>query len=152
MRGSVVLRDTINWGYCVQLLERNIDYLDALSELVDPHTIKMVMIDKKTQKVKSSMNYSSLRIMLNAVFHLIFSKKKVMTNKVYITTRGRLRYLDIPGGHYYINSDDIFYLERPPGKKLVTSTSYIALGYAGFLSAFGFDYHHHGMIYIFARI
>jgi pyruvate/2-oxoglutarate dehydrogenase complex dihydrolipoamide dehydrogenase (E3) component len=58
-----VLRDAIkdyigslNWGYRVQLREKNIDYLNVLGELIDPHAIKTTTIDKKTQKVKSSVS------------------------------------------------------------------------------------------------
>jgi len=45
-----------------------------------------------------------------------------------ISTGGRPTYPDIPGGkEYCINSDDVFFLKKKPGKTLVIGGSYIAL-------------------------
>lgn len=38
-----------------------------------------------------------------------------------------------------ITSDDIFSLERPPGRTLIVGASYIALECGGFLRGLGFD-------------
>ena len=38
-----------------------------------------------------------------------------------------------------ITSDDLFRLEKAPGRTLVVGASYIALECAGFLNSFGFD-------------
>lgn len=38
-----------------------------------------------------------------------------------------------------ISSDDIFTLEKPPGRTLVVGASYIGLETAGFLRGFGYD-------------
>lgn len=47
---------------------------------------------------------------------------------------------DIPGAvDHAITSDDIFTLERPPGKTLCVGGSYIALECAGFLTELGYD-------------
>lgn len=47
---------------------------------------------------------------------------------------------DIPGAvEYGISSDDIFSLEKAPGRTLVVGASYVALECAGFLTGLGFD-------------
>lgn len=67
--------------------------------------------------------------------------EKVLTTKhVVIAAGGRPNYPDIPGAlEYGITSDDVFSLNREPGKTLVVGASYIALECAGFLNAFGYD-------------
>ena len=52
---------------------------------------------------------------------------------------GRPARLSIPGGEHAIDSDDIFSMERAPGKTLMVGAAYIALECAGFLTALGFD-------------
>lgn len=53
---------------------------------------------------------------------------------------GRPRYPDIPGAKEFgITSDDLFFLENPPGKTLVIGASYVALECAGFLAGLGLD-------------
>ena len=53
---------------------------------------------------------------------------------------GRPSYPNIPGARELcITSDDIFSLEKAPGKTLVVGASYVALECAGFLTAFGYD-------------
>ena len=39
----------------------------------------------------------------------------------------------------YITSEDLFTLNRPPGKTLVIGGSYVALECAGFLNTLGFE-------------
>lgn len=67
--------------------------------------------------------------------------EKVLTTKhVVIAVGGRPNYPDIPGAlEFGVTSDDIFSLNREPGKTLVVGASYIALECAGFLNAFGYD-------------
>ena len=49
-------------------------------------------------------------------------------------------YLDAPGAkEYCITSDDIFKLQKAPGKTLIIGASYIAVECASFLKSFGFD-------------
>ena len=40
---------------------------------------------------------------------------------------------------YSITSDDLFSLDKPPGKTLVVGGGYVALECAGFLSNLGYD-------------
>lgn len=66
--------------------------------------------------------------------------KTVTADKIIIATGGRPSYPDIPGDKEFgITSDDIFSLEKAPGKTLVVGASYVALECAGFLTAFGYD-------------
>ena len=52
---------------------------------------------------------------------------------------GRPRYPDIPGAKEFgITSDDLFFMEKPPGRTLVVGASYVALECAGFLAGLGF--------------
>lgn len=57
-----------------------------------------------------------------------------------IAVGGRPKYPDIPGAKEYgISSDDLFSLQKSPGKTLIVGASYIALECAGFLAGFGID-------------
>ena len=61
-------------------------------------------------------------------------------NKIIIAVGGRPSYPDIPGAKEYgITSDDLFSLQKAPGKTLVVGASYVALECAGFLTALGYD-------------
>lgn len=61
-------------------------------------------------------------------------------DKIVIAVGGRPSYPDIPGAREFgITSDDIFSLNRAPGKTLVVGASYVALECAGFLTALGYD-------------
>lgn len=64
-----------------------------------------------------------------------------MTAKhILVAVGGRPTYLDIPGSDkLVISSDDLFSMQKPPGKTLVVGASYIALECAGFLAGFGYD-------------
>jgi pyruvate/2-oxoglutarate dehydrogenase complex dihydrolipoamide dehydrogenase (E3) component len=56
------------------------------------------------------------------------SVETVTTDKVLIAVGGRPNYLDVEGARECcITSDDIFSLNRSPGKTLVVGASYIAL-------------------------
>ena len=57
-----------------------------------------------------------------------------------IAVGGRPTFLDIEGSEkLVITSDDIFSLQKAPGKTLIVGASYIALECAGFLAGFGYD-------------
>lgn len=63
-----------------------------------------------------------------------------MTAKnILIATGGRPSPPGIPGGEHSINSDDVFWLKKPPGKTLIVGASYIALECGGYLHALGFE-------------
>ena len=66
--------------------------------------------------------------------------KTISAPHVLIATGGRPRYLDIPGAREHcITSDDLFSLQKPPGKTLVVGASYVALECAGFLAGLGYN-------------
>ena len=59
---------------------------------------------------------------------------KVTAETFVLATGGRPKYPEIPGAQEFgITSDDIFSLQKPPGKSLLVGASYIALECAGFL-------------------
>lgn len=93
---------------------RKVEYINGLGYFKDAHTVVAIM-KNKTERVLS-------------------------TKYVLIAVGGRPKYPDIPGAlEYGITSDDIFSLQREPGKTLVVGASYIALECAGFLNGFGYD-------------
>lgn len=104
----------LNFGYKVALRDKKVKYLNAYGTFVDAHTMKTV--DKK-------------------------GKEATITAQTFvIATGGRPLYPDIPGAKEFgITSDDIFSLDKAPGKTLVVGASYVALECAGFLAGLGFD-------------
>lgn len=93
---------------------RKVEYINGLGYFKDDHTV-VAVLKNKTEKV-------------------------LTTKHVVIAVGGRPNYPDIPGAlEFGITSDDIFSLNREPGKTLVVGASYIALECAGFLNAFGYD-------------
>merc|ERR1719491_394101 len=56
-----------------------------------------------------------------------------------IAVGGRPSPLDCEGGELALSSDDIFSLEKSPGKTLCVGASYISLECAGFLNGLGLD-------------
>ncbi|EDQ90922.1 uncharacterized protein MONBRDRAFT_20369 [Monosiga brevicollis MX1] len=105
---------SLNWGYRVALRDKNVTYLNAYGSLLDAHTINTVNKRGKEQVITA--------------------------DKIILCPGGRPRYPDIPGAKEFgITSDDIFSLDREPGKTLVIGASYVALECAGFLAAFGYD-------------
>ncbi|KAF8768077.1 Thioredoxin reductase 3 like protein [Argiope bruennichi] len=105
---------SLNWNYKVQLRTEQVKYINAYGQFVEDHKIKAV--DKK-------------------------GKETLMSSKHFIIATGeRPRYPDIEGAKEYgITSDDVFSLEKSPGKTLVIGASYVALECAGFLKGIGLD-------------
>jgi thioredoxin reductase (NADPH) len=66
--------------------------------------------------------------------------ESITTRRIVIAVGGRPKYDDkVPGSELCITSDDLFSLEKAPGKTLVIGASYIALECAGFLAELGMD-------------
>lgn len=105
---------SVNWVTRVELRTKSVDYINALGHFKDEHTICGVMKN---------------------------GQEKILTaEKILIAVGGRPRYPDIPGAlEYGISSDDIFSLEKAPGKTLVVGAGYIGLECAGFLNGLGYD-------------
>lgn len=67
-------------------------------------------------------------------------QEKINGKYILIAVGGRPNYMDIPGAvEYGITSDDLFSLDREPGKTLILGAGYIALECAGFLNGIGYD-------------
>ncbi|XP_076609384.1 thioredoxin reductase 3 isoform X1 [Chaetodon auriga] len=105
---------SLNWGYRVALRDKNVNYVNAYAEFIEPHKIKA------TNKRGKETFYTSAKFVL--------------------ATGERPRYLGIPGDkEYCITSDDLFSLSYCPGKTLVIGASYVALECGGFLAGLGLD-------------
>jgi len=105
---------SLNFGYRTTLRDKNVEYINAYGSFVDPHTITAT---KKNGKVQT-----------------------ITADKFVIAVGGRPSYLDVPGAkEHCITSDDVFSLEKAPGKTLCVGASYISLETAGFLAALGYD-------------
>ncbi|XP_018616285.2 thioredoxin reductase 1, cytoplasmic-like [Scleropages formosus] len=105
---------SLNWGYRVQLRDKNVSYVNSYAEFMEPHKIKA--INKRGKET----------------FHT--------AAKYVLATGERPRYLGIPGDkEFCITSDDLFSLPYCPGKTLVVGASYVALECAGFLAGLGLD-------------
>ena len=104
----------LNWGYKSDMMKLKVKYFNSYASFVDPHTIKL---DNGKGKVEN-----------------------VTADKIIVAVGGRPNYPGIPGDKEFgITSDDLFSLQKAPGKTLVVGASYIALECAGFLTAFGYD-------------
>uniref|UniRef100_A0A671V238 thioredoxin-disulfide reductase (NADPH) n=1 Tax=Sparus aurata TaxID=8175 RepID=A0A671V238_SPAAU len=105
---------SLNWGYRVALRDKNVNYVNAYAEFIEPHKIKA------TNKRGKETFYTAAKFIL--------------------ATGERPRYLGIPGDREYcITSDDLFSLSYCPGKTLVIGASYVALECGGFLAGLGLD-------------
>ena len=105
---------SLNFGYRGQLRKNKVTYYNKFAKFVDNHTIELTDKKGKTEKVTA--------------------------DKILVAIGLRPMYLDAPGAkEYCITSDDIFKLQKAPGKTLIIGASYIAVECASFLKSFGFD-------------
>ncbi|KAI3382640.1 hypothetical protein SNEBB_005383 [Seison nebaliae] len=103
---------SLNWGYRVQLRDKQVQYLNKMGKLVDAHTLDCT--DKKGRV------------------------QRITTDKVVVAVGGRPRYPNIPGAkEFCLTSDDLFSLPYNPGKTLLIGASYVSLECAGFLHGIG---------------
>mmetsp|Transcript_27887 Transcript_27887/g.47711 ORF Transcript_27887/g.47711 Transcript_27887/m.47711 type:complete len:501 (+) Transcript_27887:77-1579(+) len=104
---------SVNFGYKVGLRSANVDYINAYATFVDSHTL--------SYKLKGE-------------------SKQLTAKNILIAIGGRPLYdTSVKGSEFAITSDDIFSLDKAPGKTLVIGGGYIALECAGFLHTFGYD-------------
>lgn len=105
---------SLNWGYMNDLPKKGVNYINGFATFEAPHTLSYREPDGKTGRVTG--------------------------NQIIIAVGGRPVFPDIPGAREHcITSDDLFYLDHPPGKTLVVGASYVALECAGLLTHLGFD-------------
>lgn len=104
---------SVNWVTRVELRDKKVEYINGLGVFKDAHTIHTAT--KQGERT------------LTAKYFLI-------------AVGGRPRYPNIPGAlEHGITSDDIFSLDKEPGKTLVIGAGYIGLECAGFLNGLGYD-------------
>lgn len=103
---------SLNFGYRVSLRENGIDYLNKLGRFVDAHTLELT--DRKGHK------------------------SVVTSARFVVAVGGRPTRLKCEGAEHCIDSDDIFQLDRDPGRVLCVGGGYIAMECAGFLSGLGY--------------
>lgn len=104
---------SLNFKYRVRLREKEVTYINKLAKFVDKNTIEVT--DKKG--VSSTLTAS----------------------RFLIAVGGRPTPLECEGAELAISSDDIFFLDKSPGKTLCIGASYISLECAGFLNGLGLD-------------
>ena len=104
---------SLNFKYRVRLREKEVKYLNKLATFQDAHTVKLV--DKKGRE------------------------DTVTASRFLVAVGGRPSPIDCEGGDLAISSDDVFFLEKDPGKTLCVGASYISLECAGFLAGMGND-------------
>jgi thioredoxin/glutathione reductase (selenoprotein) len=103
----------LNFKYRVRLREKNVQYLNQLATLKDEHTVQLLDKKGRTSEITSS--------------------------RFLVATGGRPTPLDCEGADLAISSDDIFFLDKDPGKVLCVGASYISLECAGFLAGMSKD-------------
>jgi len=82
---------SLNWGYKVSLLENEVKYFNKLASFEDDHTV--ILKDAKGVE------------------------EKITGKDILIAVGGRPTQLDLPGfREYSINSDDLFWQKKAPGK------------------------------------
>lgn len=102
----------LNWGYKMELMQSNVEYINELGSLVDAHTVKLEDKDGKTRTISGKY--------------------------ICIAVGGRPSYINMPGlKEHAITSDDLFWLKQAPGKTLVIGAGYIAMECSGFLQSMG---------------
>lgn len=104
---------SLNFKYRVDLREKKVSYLNKLGQFKDTHTLSVT--DKKGMV------------------------SEITAARFLIAVGGRPTSLDCEGGDLAISSDDIFAMEKSPGKTLCVGASYISLECAGFLAGLGYD-------------
>ena len=103
----------LNFGHRSKLREKNITYYNKFAKFIDNHTL-LLTDSKGVEEI-------------------------VTADKILVSVGGRPNYGEYKGSkEFCITSDDIFSLNKPPGKTLVVGASYIALECAGFLNSLGY--------------
>jgi len=98
----------LNFNYRVQLREQGVTYLNKLGRFVGPNQLECTDSRGKVDIITAA--------------------------RFVIAVGGRPTPLDCPGAEFCISSDDLFYLEKSPGKTCVVGAGYVALECAGFLT------------------
>lgn len=113
----------LNFKYWGDMLKNEVKYHNRLARFVDAHTAELF-----TDKAKEG---GGLGVDGKG-------KETVRFKAAVIAVGGRPRKLGCKGEDLAISSDDIFSMQKPPGKTLVVGAGYVALECAGFLQSLGF--------------
>eukprot|EP00457_Paulinella_chromatophora_P003106 gb/GEZN01003111.1/.p1 GENE.gb/GEZN01003111.1/~~gb/GEZN01003111.1/.p1 ORF type:complete len:725 (-),score=112.37 gb/GEZN01003111.1/:59-2233(-) len=97
---------SLNWSYKKQLNGAGVKYIHAYASFVDAHTVEYTE-RKKTHRITGQY--------------------------FLVCTGGRPNYGSYPGKELCISSDDLFWLQKSPGKTLCVGGGYISLECANFL-------------------
>jgi len=103
---------SLNFKYRVALREAGVSYLNKLGTFSGANS--MTLTDKKGKT------------------------SEITAARFIVATGGRPTSLGIPGGEHAIDSDDVFALEKPPGRVLCIGAGYIALECGGFTAGLGY--------------
>ena len=109
----------LNFRYRSALKKKDVNYINALASFIDKNTIKYILKDKKGNE-----------------------EIKTMTAKYIVIAVGGRPHIpaDVRGAiEFAVTSDDLFTLDRAPGKTLCVGGAYISLECAGFLTELGYD-------------
>jgi len=108
----------LNFKYKVSLRDAKVKYVNGLGEFAGDHQMKITTFKGKAKTPKEEV---------------------VTFARALIATGGRPTPLSCPGGEHAISSDDLFSLEKSPGKTCIIGAGYVALECGGFLTALGCD-------------
>ena len=120
-----------NYDTASGLKGEDVKYVNCMATLKDPNTI---LYSPDPQEIYHFIETGEVR-----------DENKVGTlNSKYslVAVGGRPKLMkeeDCPGAHYSLTSDDIFSLEKPPGKTLVVGSGYIGVECTSFLHKMGFE-------------
>jgi len=108
----------LNFKYKVSLRDAKVKYVNGLGEFAGEHQMKITTFKGKAKTPKEEI---------------------VTFARALVATGGRPTALSCPGGEHAISSDDLFSLDKSPGKTCIIGAGYVALECGGFLTALGCD-------------
>lgn len=139
--GEGFAHDMKAFGWKVNVQEKQLDW-HHLVEKVNDH-IRSINFAYRTDLRVSKSTFFNAKGRLAGPHTVEFQEKgnqrQITGRYILVAVGGRPKYPSIPGAELAITSDDIFQLDRAPGKTLVVGASYVALECAGFLTGFHYD-------------
>ena len=106
----------LNEGYLQGFKNSHVQYVNAFGSFVDEHTVRCCHGDGR-------------------------KCEDITARRIVVAVGGRPKRSGCPGDELCITSDDMFSLQKAPGKTLIVGASYIALECAGFISGMGMEAH-----------
>ncbi|EGR30338.1 thioredoxin reductase 2, putative [Ichthyophthirius multifiliis] len=119
----------LNYKFLFQLNSKEITYINALATLKDKNTILHTQDKNQLKKCIKNQNFEEIK------------DNKITAQYIVICVGGRPKSLKINKKQekiqQMITSDDLFSLQKKPGKTLIVGGGYIAMECGGFLSNLG---------------